>query len=76
VSFHGVRVRPGGRFAAEISVVGVCVWFGTFNTPEEAARAYDATVWRFGRPRCDMNFPEIMSQGASEMVALQPSFES
>jgi hypothetical protein len=54
--FTGVRLRPGGCFVAEISAAGVRVWLSTFNSKEEASRAYDATAWRFARPRHQMNF--------------------
>jgi hypothetical protein len=45
--FTCARLRPGGRFAAEISTTEVRVWLDTFNSKEEAARAYGAVAWRF-----------------------------
>jgi hypothetical protein len=37
--------------------------------PELAARVYDAAVWRFGRQKRDLNFPEVQSQQEAEVLA-------
>ncbi|KAE8768648.1 hypothetical protein D1007_59855 [Hordeum vulgare] len=57
--FFGVQECPFSRFAAEITADGVRWWIGTFDSAELAARAYDAAAIRFGRPRRDLNFPDI-----------------
>ncbi|KAI3823174.1 hypothetical protein L1987_04606 [Smallanthus sonchifolius] len=56
--FVGVRQRPSGKWVAEIknTTQKIRMWLGTFDTAEEAARAYDEAAYLLRGANARTNF--------------------
>ncbi|MQL86433.1 hypothetical protein Taro_018964 [Colocasia esculenta] len=58
--FKGIRMRRWGKWVSEIRIPRsrTRIWLGSYDTPEKAARAYDAALYCLHGGRGRFNFPD------------------
>eukprot|EP01018_Ginkgo_biloba_P027612 Gb_01212 [translate_table: standard] len=59
LQFKGIRKRKWGKWVSEIRMPSsrAKIWLGSYDTPEKAARAYDAALYCLRGPKAKFNFP-------------------
>ncbi|XP_059276623.1 ethylene-responsive transcription factor ERF017 [Lycium ferocissimum] len=59
-SYRGVRKRKWGKWVSEVRLPNSRerIWLGSYDTPEKAARAFDAALFCLRGKSANFNFPE------------------
>ncbi|KAI9170448.1 hypothetical protein LWI28_028201 [Acer negundo] len=76
--YVGVRQRPSGRWVAEIkdTIQKIRVWLGTYDTAEEAARAYDEAACLLRGANTRTNFFPSSSYNSTTTTTNTPALPS
>ncbi|GLJ10378.1 hypothetical protein SUGI_0127130 [Cryptomeria japonica] len=60
--FKGIRMRKWGKWVSEVRMPNsrAKIWLGSYDTAEQAARAFDAAIYCLRGPHAKFNFPDTI----------------
>ncbi|XP_057839887.2 ethylene-responsive transcription factor ERF017 [Cryptomeria japonica] len=63
-NFKGVRMRKWGKWVSEVRMPNsrARIWLGSYDTPQQAARAYDSAVYCLRGSNAKFNFPDSLPE--------------
>ncbi|GLJ10379.1 hypothetical protein SUGI_0127140 [Cryptomeria japonica] len=62
MKFKGIRKRKWGKWVSEVRMLNSRskIWLGSYETAEQAARAFDAAIYCLRGPHANLNFPDTI----------------
>ncbi|XP_057839908.2 ethylene-responsive transcription factor ERF016 [Cryptomeria japonica] len=62
--FKGARMRKWGKWVSEIRMPNsrARIWLGSYDSPQQAARAYDCAVYCLRGSTSEFNFPDSLPE--------------
>ncbi|GLJ10404.1 hypothetical protein SUGI_0127580 [Cryptomeria japonica] len=63
-NLKGVRMRKWGKWVSEVRVPNsrARIWLGSYDSPQQAARAYDCAVYCLRGSQAKFNFPDSLPE--------------
>uniref|UniRef100_A0A0C9S688 TSA: Wollemia nobilis Ref_Wollemi_Transcript_11547_989 transcribed RNA sequence n=1 Tax=Wollemia nobilis TaxID=56998 RepID=A0A0C9S688_9CONI len=62
--WKGARMRKWGKWVSEVRIPysGARIWLGSYDTPLQAARAYDCAIYCLRGSKAKLNFPDFLPE--------------
>ncbi|GLJ10400.1 hypothetical protein SUGI_0127530 [Cryptomeria japonica] len=63
-NFKGARMRKWGKWVSEVRMPNsqARIWLGSYDSPQQAARAYDCAIYCLRGSNANFNFPDSLPE--------------